>query len=505
MAREYEGLEFEPVDFGNFIAGEWVTAESGGTFENLNPAARSELIGRFARSNARDVDRAVSAAADAYPGWMSTPAPERADYLLRVALLLEERKEEFATSMTREMGKTLKEARGDVQEGIDFAHYMAGEGRRLFGATMPSELRNKFQMTVRHPVGVAGLITPWNFPIAIPLWKIAPALVAGCTVVFKPAEDTPLCAALLIDLFREVGLPPGVLNLVTGYGDEAGAPLVEHPDVRAISFTGSLEVGRQVNEICGRLMKRCSLELGSKNAVIIMPDAELGLAVEAAAWGAFATSGQRCTATSRLIVHDDVRRDFTESLLDRVSSMKVGNGLDPEVELAPVINKKQKDRVLEYIEVGKREGATVLTGGNELTGDGHGDGFFIAPTVFDGMTPEMRIAREEIFGPVTGVMRVSSVDEAIRIANSVDYGLSCSIYTHDITNVFKAAQQLEFGLVYVNAPTIGAEIQVPFGGMKNTGNGHREAGPVALDEFTEWKTVAIDFSGKLQKAQMEDS
>jgi aldehyde dehydrogenase (NAD+) len=436
---------------------------------------------------------------------MATPAPERAEYLLRVALLLEERKEEFATSMTREMGKTLKEARGDVQEGIDFAHYMAGEGRRLFGATMPSELRNKFQMTVRHPVGVAGLITPWNFPIAIPLWKIAPALVAGCTVVFKPAEDTPLCAALLIDLFREVGLPPGVLNLVTGYGDEAGAPLVEHPDVRAISFTGSLEVGRQVNEICGRLMKRCSLELGSKNAVIIMPDAELGLAVEAAAWGAFATSGQRCTATSRLIVHDDVRRDFTESLLDRVSSMKVGNGLDPEVELAPVINEKQKDRVLEYIEVGKREGATVLAGGNELTGDGHGDGFFIAPTVFDGMTPEMRIAREEIFGPVTGVMRVSSVDEAIRIANSVDYGLSCSIYTHDITNVFKAAQQLEFGLVYVNAPTIGAEIQVPFGGMKNTGNGHREAGPVALDEFTEWKTVAIDFSGKLQKAQMEDS
>jgi acyl-CoA reductase-like NAD-dependent aldehyde dehydrogenase len=491
-------------DFGNFIGGEWVTARSGRTFENLNPADRTEDLGTFARSGAEDIDAAARAAVAAYPEWMRTPAPDRADYLLRVALLLEDRKEDVATTMTREMGKTLKEARGDVQEGIDFAHYMAGEGRRLFGETMPSELRNKFQMTIRHPIGVVGLITPWNFPIAIPLWKICPAIVAGCTMVFKPAEDTPLCAALLVDMFREVGLPPGVLNLVNGYGEEAGAPLVEHPEVRGISFTGSLDVGRTINEKCARAMKRCSLELGSKNALIIMPDAQLDLAVEAAAWGAFATSGQRCTATSRLIVHDGVRGQFTDALLDRVSTMKVGNGLDPDVELAPVINEKQKNRILEYIGVGQQEGAKLLVGGEELTGGKHANGYFIAPTVFDEMTAGMRIAREEIFGPVTGIMRVDSVDEAIAIANSVEYGLSCSIYTHDITNVFKAAQQLEFGLVYVNAPTIGAEIQVPFGGMKNTGNGHREAGPVALDEFTEWKTVAIDYSGKLQKAQIDE-
>ncbi len=491
-------------DFGNFIDGEWVDAASGETFENLNPADRTEVLGRFARGEAEDVDRAVRAAAAAYPNWMATPAPDRADFLLRVALLLEERKEDLSKTMTREMGKTVKEARGDVQEGIDFAHYMAGEGRRFFGETMPSELRNKFYMTTRHPVGVVGLITPWNFPVAIPLWKIAPAIVSGCTMVFKPAEDTPLCAALLVDMFREVGLPPGVLNVVNGYGEEAGAALVDHPDVRAISFTGSLEVGRMINEKCGRNMKRVSLELGSKNALIVMPDAQLDLAVEAAAWGAFATSGQRCTATSRLIIHDDVRPDFTERLLDRVSGMKVGNGLDPDVELAPVINEKQKDRVLEYIAMGQQEGAKLLAGGEELTGDEYANGYFVAPTVFDDMSPDMRIAKEEIFGPVTGIIKVNSVDDAIDIANSVVYGLSCSIYTHDITNVFKAVQRLEFGLVYVNAPTIGAEIQVPFGGMKNTGNGHREAGPHALDEFTEWKTVAIDFSGKLQKAQMDD-
>jgi aldehyde dehydrogenase (NAD+) len=334
------------------------------------------------------------------------------------------------------------------------------------------------------------------------LWKIAPAIVSGCTSVFKPAEDTPLCASLLVDMFREVGLPPGVLNLVNGFGEDAGAPLVDHPAVAAISFTGSLDVGRAINERCARSMKRCSLELGSKNALIVMPDAELDLAVEASAWGAFATSGQRCTATSRLIVHDDVRSEFTDRLLDRVGGMKVGNGLDPDVELAPVINEQQKNRVLEYISVGQQEGAKVLTGGEELTGGDYANGYFLTPTVFDNMTPEMRIAKEEIFGPVTGIMKVDSVEEAIAVANGTKYGLSCAIYTHNITNVFKAVQQLEFGVVYVNAPTIGAEIQVPFGGMKNTGNGHREAGPQAMDEFTEWKTVGIDFSGKLQRAQM---
>ena len=493
------------TDFGNFIDGQWVDSISGETFESRNPADRTEVLGTFARAAAADVDRAVRAAVKAYPEWMQTPAPTRADYVLRVALLLEERKEELSKIMTREMGKTVKESRADVQEGIDFAHYMAGEGRRATGESIPAELPNKIYMTVRHPIGVVGLITPWNFPIAIPLWKIAPAIVSGCTSVFKPAEDTPLCASLLVDMFREVGLPPGVLNLVNGFGEDAGAPLVDHPDVRGISFTGSLDVGRAINERCARSMKRCSLELGSKNALIVMPDAELDLAVEASAWGAFATSGQRCTATSRLIVHDEVRSEFTERLLDRVGGMKVGNGLDPDVELAPVINEQQKNRVLEYISVGQQEGAKVLTGGDELTGEDYENGYFLAPTVFDNMTPEMRIAKEEIFGPVTGIMKVDSVEEAITVANGTNYGLSCAIYTHDITNVFKAVQQLEFGVVYVNAPTIGAEIQVPFGGMKNTGNGHREAGPQAMDEFTEWKTVGIDFSGKLQRAQMGES
>jgi acyl-CoA reductase-like NAD-dependent aldehyde dehydrogenase len=493
------------TDFGNFIDGQWVDSISGETFESRNPADRTEVLGTFARAGAADVDRAVQAAVKAYPEWMQTPAPTRADYVLRVALLLEERKEELSKIMTREMGKTVKESRADVQEGIDFAHYMAGEGRRATGESIPAELPNKIYMTVRHPIGVVGLITPWNFPIAIPLWKIAPAIVSGCTSVFKPAEDTPLCASLLVDMFREVGLPPGVLNLVNGFGEDAGAPLVDHPDVRGISFTGSLDVGRAINERCARSMKRCSLELGSKNALIVMPDAELDLAVEASAWGAFATSGQRCTATSRLIVHDEVRSEFTERLLDRVGGMKVGNGLDPDVELAPVINEQQKNRVLEYISVGQQEGAKVLTGGDELTGKDYENGYFLAPTVFDNMTPEMRIAKEEIFGPVTGIMKVDSVEEAITVANGTNYGLSCAIYTHNITNVFKAVQQLEFGVVYVNAPTIGAEIQVPFGGMKNTGNGHREAGPQAMDEFTEWKTVGIDFSGKLQRAQMGES
>jgi len=490
------------TEYGNFIDGKWVDSTTGETFTSANPADRNEVVGAFASSGPKDVDQAVQAALRAYPDWMLTPVPERADYLLRVALILEGRKDEFAEVMTREMGKTLNESRADVQEGIDFAHYMSGEGRRFFGDTIPAELPNKVQMTMRHPVGVVGLITPWNFPIAIPLWKIAPALVAGCTAVFKPAEDTPLCAALLTDVFDEVGLPPGVLNLVNGMGEGAGSALVDHPDVRAISFTGSLDVGRAINEKCARAMKRCSLELGSKNALIVMPDAQLELAVEASAWGAFATSGQRCTATSRLIVHEDVREPFTERLLDRVGNMKVGNGLDPDVELAPVINEKQKNRVMEYISLGQQEGATLIAGGEELTGDEHANGYFVAPTVFDEMTPTMRIAREEIFGPVTGVMRVGSIDEAIEAANGTEYGLSCSIYSHDITNIFKCAQQLEFGLVYANAPTIGAEIQVPFGGMKSTGNGHREAGPQALDEFTEWKTVAIDFSGKLQRAQM---
>jgi acyl-CoA reductase-like NAD-dependent aldehyde dehydrogenase len=488
-------------EYQDILAGEWITGHSGEQFEVRNPADRDDLIAIFPRGDAVDVKEAVEAAKRAYPAWMATPAPQRADYVLRVGMMLEQRKEELAVLMSREMGKTLKECRGDIQEGIDFAYFMVGEGRRMYGVTTRSELPGKFSMTVRHPIGVAGLITPWNFPIAIPTWKLFPALISGCTVVFKPAEDTPLLAYHLVKMFEEAGLPPGVLNFVTGFGEETGQPIVEHPDVRCLSFTGSLAVGRKINEIGGRMMKRVSLELGSKNCLIVMPDADLDLAVEAGAWGAFATSGQRCTATSRIAVHGSILGEYQERFLARVASMKVGPGTDPSVELAPVINEKQKARILEYIGIGQSEGAKLLAGGHPLEDGVHAKGNFIAPTVFRDVTPDMRIAQEEIFGPVTGFIEIGSLDEAIKIANSTQYGLSCSIYTRDITNTFKAIEQLEFGIVYVNAPTIGAEVQLPFGGMKSTGNGHREAGPTALDEFTEWKSISVDYSGKVQKAQ----
>jgi len=488
-------------EYLDILAGEWMTGHSGEVFEVRNPANRDDLIAIFARGDAVDVNEAVEAATKAYPGWLATPAPQRADYVLRVGIMLEQRREELAVLMAREMGKTLKECRGDIQEGIDFAYFMVGEGRRMYGVTTRSELPNKFSMTVRHPIGVAGLITPWNFPIAIPTWKLFPALISGCTVVFKPAEDTPLLAYHLVKMFEEAGLPPGVLNFVTGYGEEVGQPIVEHPGVRCISFTGSLNVGRKINEVGGRMMKRVSLELGSKNCLIVMPDADLDLAVEAGAWGAFATSGQRCTATSRIAVHGSILKEYQERFLARVATMKVGPGTDPSVELAAVINEKQKARILEYIGIGRSEGAKLLTGGHALEDGAYAKGNFIAPTVFRDVTPDMRIAQEEIFGPVTAFLEIGSLDEAITIANSTQYGLSCSIYTRDITNTFKAIEQLEFGVVYVNAPTIGAEVQLPFGGMKSTGNGHREAGPTAMDEFTEWKAISVDFSGKIQKAQ----
>ncbi len=484
-----------------FIDGKWIAAKSGQTFENRNPANSDDLVGLCSSGDAGDIGDAVAAAKAAYPKWVATPAPVRADYILRVGLMLEERKEDLVQLMSREMGKTLRESRGDVQEGIDFAFYMVGEGRRMYGVTTRSELPNKFSMTVRHPIGVAGLITPWNFPIAIPTWKLFPALIAGCTVVFKPAEDTPACAVELVKLFQQAGLPDGVLNMVTGIGETAGAAVVEHGDVRCISFTGSLEVGRKINARGGEMMKRVSLELGSKNCLIVMPDADLDLAVEAGAWGAFATSGQRCTATSRMAVHGSILDEYSERLVARVQRYKIGPGTDPDTDLASVINRKQRDRILEYIGVGQSEGAKLLTGGNPVEDGDYAKGNFIAPTVFRDMTPDMRIAQEEIFGPVTGIIEIGSLDEAIEVANSTQYGLSCAIYTHDITNTFKAIEQLEFGVVYINAPTIGAEVQLPFGGMKSTGNGHREAGPTALDEFTEWKAVSVDYSGQIQKAQ----
>ncbi len=487
----------------NFIGGKWVASKSGKTFESRNPAHKDEVIGIFQRSDGDDVAAAIDAAATAFPSWSRTPAPARAEIILRVGLLLEQNKEELATLETSEMGKVLEEGRGDVQEGIDMAKYIAGEGRRMFGETVPSELRNKFAMLIRQPIGIVGLITPWNFPVAIPTWKVFPALLCGNTVVLKPAEDTPACATRLVELFEEAGLPPGVLNLVTGFGPEAGAPIVDDERVRMISFTGSAAVGREVATRAGATLKKVMLELGGKNGMIVMPDADLDLALEGALWGAFGTTGQRCTATSRIILHRDIAGEFTDRLVERAAALRVGCGLDPQIEVGPLINEKQLRKVHEYTEIGCAEGATLLLGGKVLSGEPFDQGYFYAPTIFSGVTPGMRIAQEEIFGPTVCLLEVNSYDEAIETANSTRYGLSSSIYTRDVELAFRAMHDLEAGITYINAPTIGAEIQLPFGGVKATGNGHREAGTSAIKEFTEIKSVYVDYSGTLQRAQID--
>jgi aldehyde dehydrogenase (NAD+) len=489
--------------FGNLIGGEWVPARSGRTFTSVSPADRDDVVGAFPRSGAEDVADAVAAARRAFPGWRATPQPARGDLLRRAAQLLRERKEDLARLMTREMGKVLLEARGDVQEAIDMADYMAGEGRRPFGETVPSELTDKVCFTWREPIGVVGLITPWNFPVAIPSWKLLPALLAGNAVVLKPAEDTPLCAARLVEALLEAGLPPGVVNVVHGMGEEAGAALVAHPDVRALSFTGSAEVGRLVAARGGELLKRVSLELGGKNAIVVLDDGDLDLAVDGAVWAAFGTTGQRCTAASRMIVHRRVLDDFTDLLRQRAESLRVGNGLDEGVDVGPIVNDRQLRRVHSYTEVGLGEGARLVTGGAVLDQGDLGRGHFYAPTIFADVRTGMRIAQEEIFGPTVSVIAAESLDEAIAHANSTPYGLSLSIYTRDVNRAFRAMRELQAGIVYVNAPTIGAEIQLPFGGVKSTGNGHREAGSRALEEFSEWKSVYVDYSGRLQRAQID--
>jgi len=489
--------------YHNYIDGRWAEAGSGRRFESRNPARRDEIVGSFPRSDASDVNAAVEAAHRAFPAWRDTPAPIRADIILRTGLLLQEHKEDLAVLETCEMGKVLEEGRGDVQEGIDMAKYIAGEGRRLFGETVPSELRNKFAMMVRQPIGTVGLITPWNFPVAIPTWKLFPALICGNTVVFKPAEDTPACATRLVQVFEEAGLPPGVLNLVHGYGPEAGAPIVEDPRIRMLSFTGSSVVGREIAAAAGRSLKKVMLELGGKNAMIVMPDANLDLALEGAVWGAFGTTGQRCTATSRIILHRDIAEQFTDRLIERARRLRVGFGLDPGVEVGPLINREQLETVHGYTEIGRQEGARLRLGGEPLSGDEYECGYFYPPTVFTDVEPGMRIAQEEIFGPTVCILTVESFDEAVTVANSTEYGLSSAIYTQDINLAFRAMQELEAGITYINAPTIGAEIQLPFGGVKDTGNGHREAGTSAIKEFTEIKAVYVDYSGKLQRAQID--
>jgi len=487
----------------NYIGGKWVPAESGDFFENRNPADRDDIIGLFPKSSSVDVDKAVKAAQDAYDNWRLTPAPKRAEIILKLGQILKERKEEIARLMTREMGKILAEARGDVQEGIDTAFYAAGEGRRMFGDTVPAELPNKFCMSVRMPIGVCGLITPWNFPMAIPTWKMFPALVCGNTVILKPASDTPASAVKLVEAAIEAGVPEGVVNLVHGSGSSVGIPMVEHPGIRLISFTGSSAVGKDIAARCGKQLKRLSLELGGKNAQIVMEDANLELALEGVLWGAFGTTGQRCTATSRLILHKPIKDKFIEMLVEAVKKLKIGNGLDESTDMGPLINEGQRQTVMKYVEIGKKEGAKLIYGGNPLNGGDYDKGWFFEPTVFVDVDPKMTIAQEEIFGPVLSVIDAEDLDDAIRILNDTRYGLSSSIYTQDVNKAFKAIRDIEAGITYINGPTIGAEVQLPFGGVKETGNGHREAAETVLDIFTEWKSVYIDYSGKLQRAQID--
>ncbi len=485
----------------NYIGGRWQPARSGATFESVDPAT-GEVLGVCARSGIEDVAEAVAAAKDAYPRWRRVPAPRRAEILFRAAEILVRRKEELAQLMTREMGKILLESRGDVQEAIDMTYFLAGEGRRLHGYTTPSEMPHKAAYCVRQPLGVVGVITPWNFPIAIPSWKVVPALVCGNTVVFKPAPEVPICAVKFVEVLEEAGLPPGVLNLVLG-GDEAGAALVDHPDVALISFTGSTEVGLRVAEKCAARGKRVSLEMGGKNAAIVMDDADLDLVADALTWSAFGTSGQRCTACSRVLVHPRVHGDLADILTERARKLRLGHGLDPQTEMGPLVSEAQLDRVERYVRLGQEEGAVVLVGGERAVGDGLERGYFFRPTVFDRVHPQMRIAQEEIFGPVTDLIRVQSLEEAVEVVNGVPYGLSASIFTRDVNKAMRAVEDIHTGIVYVNHGTIGAEVHLPFGGTKFTGNGHREGGLQVLDVFTEWKAVYIDYSGRLQRAQID--
>jgi alpha-ketoglutaric semialdehyde dehydrogenase len=482
----------------NYIGGKWTEASSQETFPTTNPATE-EVIALAPRSTAVDVELAVQAARSAYQAWRLTPAPRRGEILFRAAHLLSERKEDLARLMTQEMGKILAETRGDVQEAIDMAYYMGGEGRRMHGYTAPVEMPNKFGMAMRDSVGVVGLITPWNFPVAVPSWKMLPALIAGNTVVYKPSEDTPATAAAFVKVFAEAGLPAGVLNLITGAGD-TGAALVANRDVRVISFTGSTETGLRVYTQAASLGKKVCLEMGGKNAILVLDDANLDLAVEAVTWSAFGTTGQRCTATSRLIVQKGIKAKLVEALEAKARTIKVGYGLDETVNMGPLVNEKALTKVEKYVEIGRQEGARVIVGGTRAD---MGQGYFFMPTLFDQVRRDMRIAREEIFGPVLSIIEVDDLDEAIEANNEVAYGLSSSIFTENVNAAFRAIRDLTTGIVYINHGTTGAEIQFPFGGTRGTGNGMREAGQAALDSFTEWKSVYIDYSGRLQRAQID--
>lgn len=487
----------------NFIDGRWISSASGETFLDTNPSRPEEVLGEFQRSGPDDVDAAVQSASNAYPEWRETPAPLRGEIVARATRMLIERKPELAEGITREMGKVLVDSGYDVQGAITSGEYMAGEGRRMFGDTVPSGLPNRMAMTVREPVGVVGIITPWNLPMLMPAWKLFPALVCGNTVVVKPAEDTPMTAVRLFEILEEAGVPPGVANLVTGFGGEAGQSLVSHGGIDMISFTGSQTVGRQIAKSAGAELKHVSLEMGGKNALVVLDDADIKEAVTGALWGGFSTAGQRCTASSRIVVDRKVADDIVDGLVEGIAGLVVGDPTAPETNIGPLINQKQLDRVHSYTEIGLAEGATLVVGGEKLQ-DQFDGGYFYSPTVFDHATPEMRIAQEEIFGPTITVIRVDGYEEAISVANGTRYGLSAAVYTRDTARALRAVSELEAGLVYLNAPTIGSEIHLPFGGVKDTGNGHRESGPAAIEQFTETKTIFLDYSGTLQRAHIDE-
>src|SRR5471032_955261 len=493
----------ETPTYKNFIAGQWVLPVDGKHFENINPADLTDVIGHFPNSTAADVNAAVASAKRGFEIWSRTPAPARGDVMRRAGEILVARKEELADMMTREMGKPLAETRGDVQEGIDTAFYAATEGRRMFGHTVPSELRNKWAMSFRRPIGVAGIITPFNFPLAIPTWKMFPALVCGNSCVFKPAEDVPMTGHMFVEILLEAGLPPEVINLVHGKG-EAGAAIVSHPDVALVSFTGSTDTGSKVGEACGRTHKRLSLEMGGKNAMIVLDDADLDLALEGVLWGAFGTTGQRCTATSRLIVQKGVHDEFVAMLEVRAKKLVLGDGRAKGTDVGPLINIRAVEKVERYIEIGKSEGATLRMGGMRASGKALDDGYFFQPTIFTGVKALSRLEQEEIFGPVLSVVKVKDADEAFRVNNDVRYGLSSSVYTRDVNISFRALNELDNGITYINAPTIGAEAHLPFGGVKQTGNGHREGGWEVYEFYSETKVGYVDFSGRLQRAQIDN-
>ena len=491
------------TDFQNFVGGQWMAPLTGDWYENRNPADTRDLIGRFPRSGAEDVARAVASAQRGFELWRRTPAPARGDVLRRAGDLLVQRKEEIADLMTREMGKPLTETRGDVQEGIDTAYYAATEGRRLFGHTVPSELRNKWAMSFRRPIGVAGIITPFNFPLAIPTWKLFPALLCGNACVFKPAEDVPHTGHVFVEILLEAGVPPEVIQLVHGDG-ATGAAIVEHPGVSLVSFTGSTDTGSRVGEVCGRMHKRLSLEMGGKNAQIVLDDADLDLALEGVLWGAFGTTGQRCTATSRLIVQRGVHDRFVGMLSDRARSLRLGDGRQAGTDVGPLIHADSREKVERYIGIGRDEGAELVLGGKRPDAESLANGFYFEPTIFTGVRAGSRLEQEEIFGPVLSVIQVASADEAFAVNNDVRYGLSSAVYTRDVNVAYRALQELDNGITYINAPTIGAEAHLPFGGVKQTGNGHREGGWEVYEFYSETKVGYVDYSGALQRAQIDN-